>query len=239
MTDETCVETETISIHYRLQLPDGRSESFGLRFDPHRFELLRSDTGALPAWTALDYHQCPHCALDRERVPHCPLAASVADVVHRFDDILSHSEITLEVITPERRVSQHTTAQRAIGSLMGLLIATSGCPHTAVFRPMARFHLPLATADETLYRVASMFLLGQHFARAAGACATFDIDGVQEIYRRVHAVNVAVARRLRAATSTDSSVNALITLDVFAIDIPFAMDESLERIAHLFEAYLE
>ena len=56
----------------------------------------------------------------------------------------SSERIRLEVTTTDRFVAQDTSAQKGISSMMGLIIATSGCPHTAFLRPMARFHQPLA-----------------------------------------------------------------------------------------------
>jgi hypothetical protein len=49
---------------------------------------------------------------------------------------------------------------------------------------------------------------------------------------------MAVADRIRAATKTDSSVNAIIVLDVFAKMVEIEIDESLSRIRSLFQPYL-
>jgi hypothetical protein len=46
---------------------------------------------------------------------------------------------------------------------MGLLIAGSSCPYTHFFKPMARFHLPFANKDETLWRAAATYLLARYF----------------------------------------------------------------------------
>ena len=53
----------------------------------------------------------------------------------------------------------------------------------------------------------------------------------------VSILNKAVAERLRAATETDSSVNAIILLDVFAQALPFVIEESLEEIRYLFAPF--
>ena len=229
---------DTISVKYCYRLPDGRQEVFDLQFDVERFGLLASVPENPPQWTALGFHQCPNCTLSAAVHPYCPLVVNIVDIVKRFNDFLSHSEIRLEVVTEERHISQLTTAQRSISSLMGLLIATSGCPHTAFFRPMARLHLPLASEEETAYRVTSMYLLAQYFLMKAGKEASFELDGLRQVYDRVHVVNASVAKRLRAATRADASVNALIMLDVFAMGIPFTIEESLEDIRRLFFAYL-
>ena len=51
-------------------------------------------------------------------------------------------------------------------------------------------------------------------------------------------MNFAFAQRLREACQKDSMVNAIILLDMFAKSMPWAIEESLEEIRHLFQPYL-
>ena len=122
--------------------------------------------------------------------------------------------------------------------MMGLVIATSGCPHAAFFKPMARFHLPLASKVETIFRATSMYLLAQYFLKNAGKCADFELEGLSQIYANMQIINMAVAERLRAATKTDSSVNAIVILDCYAKSLPFAIEKSLEDVRYLFSPFL-
>ena len=145
----------------------------------------------------------------------------------------------MEVTTPARRVLAETTAQAAVGSLMGLLMATSGCPHTAVFRPMARFHLPLADEGETLYRAAAAYMLAQYFAAVEGRPVDLSLAGLAEVYRNVEAVNAAIAARLRAASEADSAPNALILLDMYAKALPMVLDDGLAELRPLFAPLLD
>ena len=80
-------------------------------------------------------------------------------------------QVRVTVESEERAVIATLSAQQALASLMGLIIASSGCPRTAVFRPMARFHLPFSSESETAYRVASMYLVAQHFKARNGQAA--------------------------------------------------------------------
>ena len=121
---------------------------------------------------------------------------------------------------------------------MGIVIATSGCPHTVFLKPMARFHLPFATEEETLYRATSMYLLAQYFLQREGKKGDFELQGLREIYDNIQLVNTAIAKRLRAACKTDASVNAIICLDMYAKAIPYVIEESLEEIRYLFTPYL-
>jgi len=229
---------DNIAIEYCFRLTDNTQEVFLLELDAHNLELLNNVPENLPEWTSLGFHQCPNCPLTGSTHPDCPLASNLVNIVRRFDHILSYDEIHMDVITEERRVSQRTTAQRGLSSLMGIVIAASGCPHTVFFKPMARFHLPLASEEETLYRAASMYLLAQYFLHREGGNADFELQGLKKIYKNIQLVNTTIAKRLRAAIKTDSSVNAIILLDMYAKAMPYVIDESLKEIRYLFTPYL-
>lgn len=209
-----------------------------LEYDDQTIELVNDPTGAPPDWARLEYRRCSHCLLDSARFVHCPLAAAIAAVVHRFAGILSHDEIFLQVTSDERVVSQTTTAQRALSSFMGVVMAISGCPHTAFFKPMARFHLPLASEEETIYRSTSMYLLAQYFRARQGFEVDLSLTGLEKIYRDLQIVNTALVDRLREASKADSSANAVIILDMYARIMPYVIADKLEEIRHLFAEYL-
>jgi hypothetical protein len=101
--------------------------------------------------------------LNPETSPHCPLALNLVEIVNAMEGLLSYENVRLETIVEARQIIQETTVQQAARSLMGLRIATSGCPHTKFFKPMARFHLPLSTTEETVYRATTAYLLSQYF----------------------------------------------------------------------------
>ena len=229
----------TIKVSYRFELAEGTTEVVDLELDTKTVELVGNVPADVPSWAKLDFHQCPHCPLSSATDPDCPLMANLAGIVGKFDRILSHDEVDLEVVLPERRVAGRTTAQRALGSLLGLVIATSGCPRTAFLKPMARYHVPLADEDETLYRASSMYLLAQYFMRQAGGETDFDLKGLESLYKDLRTVNAAIVQRLRESTSADSLINAVILLDLYARFMPYAIEDSLDEFKHLFTPYLE
>jgi hypothetical protein len=228
-----------MKIKYCFRLPDSTEEVFNLELDAESVELVNNMSKSSPEWARLDFHQCPNCPLSKQAHPNCPLMLNLVDIVSRFDHILSYDEINMEVFTEERCISSCTTAQRGLSSLMGVVIGSSGCPHTVCFKPMVRFHLPLSSEEETIYRAASMYLLAQYFLKKKGRRADFELIGLEEIYKNIHIVNATIAKRLRAASKTDLSVNAIIMLDMYAKAMPYAIEESLEEIQYLFTSYLE
>jgi hypothetical protein len=228
---------ENVTIQYCFVLANGTKKIIDLQLDAKTLDLIVNDRDTLPSWTNLDFQQCPNCSLTINTHQHCPLAVSLADIVKQFEDIISYDQIHLDVITKERVVSQETTAQKGISSLMGLVMATSGCPLIAFFKPMARFHLPLANEKETIYRSTSMYLLAQFFLKNDGKAADFELEGLKKIYEDLQIINTAIAKRITAGTKTDSSLNAIVLLDLFARALPLVIEDSLEKIRHLFSPF--
>ncbi len=225
------------TIRYCFTMPDRSKEEFLLPIDTDTLELAGNLPETLPSWTALEFHRCPNCVLTVETHAHCPLAAHIVNIVKGFETLVSHDEVCMDVTTADRFISQTTSVQKGLSSLIGLVIATCGCPHTAFFRPMARFHLPLANDIETTYRAASMYLLAQYFLKNAGYEPDFELTGLVKIYDNMQIINTNIARRLKAAVQTDSSVNAIIRLHAFSMSLPMAIGQSLEKIRYLFETY--
>jgi hypothetical protein len=225
---------EEIKIQYCFQLPDKRQEIFDIVLDKQAVEAIDKNNSLTPDWTRLEFHQCPNCPWLEDDKPWCPVAMKLASIVKKFKNILSYDEIDLEVHTQERIIFQNTTAQRGIASYMGLVMATSGCPHTLFLKPMARFHLPLASEEETIYRAFSMHALANYFLHPDKNDDKHPFNSLRKNYQTLQEVNVAIAKRLKAASSTDSSVNALINLDMYAKAMPYVVEESLEELRYLF-----
>ena len=228
-----------IDIRYCFTLPDGSKQIFELQLSKENLELVGNAPQTLPSWTSLDYHQCPNCPLTVDTHPNCPLAVNLVNVVKPFTSLLSYNEVHVEIKTEERTISKSTTAEEGIGSLMGLVMATSGCPHLAFFKPMARFHLPLASEEETIYRATSMYLLAQYFLKKREHNADLELEGLSKIYNNIQVANSSIADRLRDAADKDSTINAVVLLDAYAKTLEYAIEESLEEIAYLFTPFFE
>ena len=228
---------EAIATEYRLFFADGQYREFTVRIDPLTLDLIMPLPQPLPDWVRLDFYQCTNCGLQPESLPYCPAALAISGIVDKFADVQSHDRVKMTVITPDRVMQQDTTVQRAVGSMMGLMLATCGCPHTAFFKPMARFHLPLANEEETTFRAASMYLLAQYFRDKKGNAAHYDFEGLASLYGDLQMINVALANRIRRASETDSTVNAIVLLDMYAKAVPFHLTDSLKKIENYFISY--
>lgn len=229
---------DIFTITYIFKLPDHTEEVFALEFDDQTIEIINNKQNTPQAWAELEHHQCPPCPLNSDTHPFCPVALNLSTAIDRFDHLMSFDRVAVNVINMERRVTCETSAQEGIGSLMGLLIAGSQCPLTHFFKPMARFHLPFANKDETLWRAASTFLLARYFTEKGLELSDMTLEGLVEIYDHVTQLNDYMVERVRSATSKDSAVNALVHLDVFARFLAPPLEDSLDQIKYVFSPYL-
>jgi hypothetical protein len=229
----------TTTIEYQFRLPDKTILNFPVVLEQETLQLCENKPDQLPHWAELEYHRCPNCPASFSGEKYCPVASALSTLVTKFETLLSFDTVHLSVYSDAREVRQETTIQRAVASYMGLVMATCGCPNTIFLRPMARYHLPLASEPETIYRAFSMYALAQCFVRMEGKESDDNFQGLQEHYAKLQVVNKALVDRLRAASKSDSSVNALLNLDVYARAMPYVIEDSLEEMRYIFTPYLK
>ena len=229
---------ESVRIEYCIRLPQGRSEHFLFNLESKNFDLITRPLVDPPAWTALGFRQCSLCPLTPKQTPHCPLALHLHDLVERFHDTCSIDEVELEVVTEERRVIQRLAIQQAIASMLDLLWPICGCPVTTNMKPLARFHLPVASEEETVFRVTGMYLLAQYFLSHNHGDGCIDLKGLTRIYSDYHILNKAVASRLREVTHSDSLKNAIALIDMYSLLVPALLEDQLAEMRPFFSAYL-
>jgi hypothetical protein len=221
-------------IRYRFDLPDGSQKFLDFSFDATDFRLSNAAPAAPPFWTDLKFNQCANCPLDAAAHPHCPAALQMASAVEPLKALVSFDAVGVTVTQAERTIFAETTAQQAMSSVLGLIMATAGCPWTDRFRPMARFHLPFASEAETVYRCISMFLLARELK---GTSQSQGFAALRSLYENLHVVNRDMSRRLGAATRTDPARNAMALLDAYTTLLPAALESSLEELKPLFDAW--
>ena len=226
--------TDALNIGYRFDLPDGSQKHIDLNFSALDFRLSNPPPREPPFWTELKFSQCANCPLSAAEHPHCPAALQMAPAVESLKALASFDAVAVTVIKAERTVFVETSAQQAMSSVLGLIMATSGCPWTDRLRPMARFHLPFANEIETVYRSICMFLLARELA---GARDSHGFAALEKLYENLHVVNRDMSRRLGAATRTDPARNAMALLDSYTTLLPAALESSLAELKPLFDAW--
>lgn len=213
-----------IRITYEFRFPDAPARSYAMDFDSESMRMQPRQEKAPAEWARLGFQQCRHCPLRSATSPHCPIARNIEDVVEHFKMEVSHSRATVLVYTAERTFSHETDLQNGLQGLLGLIMATSGCPHMDFLKAVARFHLPFATFEETVVRVMSIYLLQQYFRAKKGEAADYAMVELRDRYERISQVNQGIIRRLRSLGGRDADKNALIILDSFASLLPSTLN---------------
>ncbi|MBI2343937.1 MAG: hypothetical protein HYV02_06370 [Deltaproteobacteria bacterium] len=226
-------------VRYHFRFDSGETRSFHVPLDATTLSLITQSEPAPPAWTALGHHQCPHCPLLSATHPHCPVAKAIAPAVSAFADFVSYDDADVTVETPDRTYQKRVPVQKGMSALLGVYMATSGCPVMDHLKPMVRFHLPFASTEETLYRAISMYLVAQLLLHEDGQPAQWSLRGLSRIYHDVQVVNQCMVQRLQGECVGDATANALINLDCFAAHATFQIDQAtLSELRQLFAAYL-
>ncbi len=226
-------------IRYRFDFSGGDSKEFLVELEKPGLRLRNTPALPLPEWTRLSHHQCPNCPLSSARHSHCPIAANMVGVIEFFADVISHEEADVEVTTEARKYSARVNITHAVGSLIGIFMATGGCPIMDRLRPMVLTHLPFQTTKESVYRSISMYLMAQYFRYKNGFTADWNLEEFSDFCEAVNLVNQSFVKRLTSYVEKDVSLNAVVLLNCFATAAKrmVARDRS-EEVEQMFEAYL-
>ncbi len=226
------------SIRYLIHLQSGKKIDHKVEFDEKSMIGVNATPGNPPEWTRLDFNKCDNCPLDSKNDPHCPAALSMVNLINKCSEIDSFESTQVEVTTPTRKYIIAAPLQKAISSILGLTMATSSCPRTSCLRPMAHFHLPIASDDEDIFRASSMYLLAQYYRHKQGEEVDLELQGLADIYRHLQTVNHAMAKRLKEASNSNTGAKAILRLDLFSHIMAFNIKDSLDSMRHLFEPLL-
>ncbi|MBN2430119.1 MAG: hypothetical protein JXQ27_01530 [Acidobacteria bacterium] len=220
---------------YEFLLPGGLRRSYQVRLDSRSGEIIPAENRPLSRWTELDYYRCPHCPLDPAQHAYCPVASDLEALVDAFKDELSHSPCTVRVITAERVYMKEVTVQTGVYGIFGLIMATSGCPHFQFLKPMAYFHLPFSTVEETVIRVISTYLATQYFHAKNQEEADWTLAGLPAFYHNIQQVNEGIIQRLRSLSKRgDAHTNAMAILDAFASMLSLEIQEQFQSYESIF-----
>ena len=225
---------DTIKIVYDFSFPDGGAKSYTVALDRSTLTLLPAVHDLPPAWARLENHQCGHCPLKPAEHPYCPVATNLSSLVEFFKDKASCSEATVTVTTEERTYVKQIPLQRGIFGIFGLVMATSSCPYMDFLKPMARFHLPFSTAEETIVRSVSMYLLHQYFVAKRGGAPDLGLEQLETYYENIQKVNDGILERIKGVVQNDADLNAIIILQGFADLLTMAISKDLSKIEPLF-----
>ncbi len=215
-----------MNVTYTFNLPERRAIQFSASGQPTPVE----NPAELPAWTRLEHCQCANCPLKPTQFAHCPAATEILPVVEAFREEDAYQRVAVSVTDERRTYTRDATLEEALRSLLGLKMATSGCPVLAELKPMAIHHLPFASSDEFIMRTVSHYLLQQYFEKHNHHEPDWDLKGLVERNQRLQLVNQALWQRIHSVCRGDSNLKALLNFFSMASSVSFSLQSQLRKL---------
>lgn len=217
-------------VKYTFDL-EGRQVVFDVKTTPDPIP----ENAVYPDWAKLSYQQCACCPLKESDCNYCPVATRVHNLPAAFTDNDSTERVRVTVETAERTYVSEVDLQVGINSLMGLYMATSGCPVLKKLSAMANLHVPFCSTEETLHRTVGSYLTQQYFVQRSGGEPDWELKGLIKLYEDLGGLNQDFSKRIQVAVLKDAVSNALIMF--FATSV--VVSKSLEQQLQTHEAFLK
>jgi hypothetical protein len=228
------MNSQKIHILYDFLFDDKSHKEFTIEYTEPAMLLAAPQHAAVPNWTVLDNEKCKDCPLNSTNSPFCPLAKHLCHLVEEFSEKESFKRAEVTVTTQERTYAKNVSIQEGLFSIFGLMMPLSGCPQLRFLAPMARFHLPFSSQNETIVRSTSFYLLGQYFAYKKGKTPDLELKELTALYTKVQQVNLGILRRIKSVVVGDADQNAITILQNFAQLLSMAVSSDLSKIEPLF-----
>ncbi len=231
---------DKLFFNYTFEFKDETSLEYRIDIDPRDVSIITNhNPESSPVWTKLEYHQCDSCTM--KNTEHCPVALNLQELLDRFKTVKSYVECKITVESQQRNYYLDADVQTGLGSIFGLLIATSACPVMSFFKPMAKFHLPFASTEETIFRSFGSFFIRAYFD---GRFSKSEIlERLRSDYDKVREVNSHLVERFSHLVEDDdvgdeagdANVNAIVILDTFASMIELELGDDLDLLHHMID----
>ncbi len=228
------MKNQLYPILYKFSFKHKPTKVFEILLNPDTITCVLPKKSPSPGWTKLLYHQCSCCSLDSRQHSYCPIAVNIAEVIESFKNINSSERCIVRCVTPERFYGKKTLVQDGLFSILGIIMATSDCPTMNFLKPMARFHLPFASTQETIFRATSIYLLRQYFEYKTGNLPDIQLKKLARNYEKVQEVNHGMLDRTSNSLHKDAEKNAIVILNVLAQLLSLEIDEDLNPLKYLF-----
>jgi hypothetical protein len=227
-----------ISISYLFDFGNNQVKTFETLLNASTLSLVLPESYEIPSWAKA--FRCSQCSRETANSHCCSICINISHMIEEFKTFDSVTPCTISVYTKERNYTLKSDVQRGLSSLLGLYMATSDCPFLGFLRPMARFHLPFASVEETIFRSTGSYLIGQYFKAKKSNQADFDLRRLPATYSKVSKINHDIIRHLHENYyAHDAYANSLVILDNFAQMISAYLPEELDEFASFYEQTVE
>jgi hypothetical protein len=182
-----------------------------------------------PEWARLQHKQCACCPLKTSDCQYCPVATRIHGLVEAFAENKSTERVQVTVEASERHYYNDCDLQVGINSLMGLMMATSGCPVLQELKAMASFHIPFCSTRETLHRTVGSYLTKQYFVQLQGGEPDWELQQLKALYQVLEALNQDFSKRIQDSSSSDAVSNAVIMFFATSVVLVTSLDQQLQH----------
>jgi len=225
-------------IHYHLEFEDKPTIDLDIILNPITLQIREPQPKPNPSdWTRLEVEKCSCCPLKESESPRCPLALRIETLIDIVKNEISHTRVKVTVKTAERDYYKEVALQEVLGSIFGLIMATSGCPIMSYLKPMAKFHLPFASLEESIVRSVSMHLLRQYYRALNDEEVSFDLEDLDHKYEDIQKVNLGLNKRIqKLIKSGDASHNSVAAFHAVSKLLSMNIQRNLQNYKYLFES---
>jgi hypothetical protein len=225
------MDESLLSFTYQFNFEEGLPKTFEAYLDRTTLSLVLPSSYNIPAWA-----KSFRCSQSPPEDSCCNIYENISHLIEEFKSLDSFIPCSISVQTPERSYGLKADVQRGLSSLLGLYMATSGCPFLNFLKPMARFHLPFASNEETIFRSTGSYLIGQYLQAKKNNQGDFEVSQLPKMYSRVSKINNEIIGHLRQQYyGHDANANALIILENFAQIFADFLPEELEEFTSFYE----
>lgn len=220
---------------YEFNFPGGEKKLFSMDFNHETHEIIvKRSYRDIPDWASLEYKKCPKCPLDSETIAFCPVAFNISGLMKTFGPMVSTEKCFVRCVTYQRSYSKMTDVMTGLTSALSLVTLSSPCPYLLPLRPMARFHMPFFTPEESLARTISFYLLSQYFVNKRGDAPDWELEKLNKAFEFLKMVQEGMMNRTKGAFKGDACVNALHSFHVMIEFISFEIDSAIECLESFF-----
>lgn len=211
-------------VRYIFQLKDRK-----VVFDVETKQRGVEESTNYPEWARLQHKQCACCPLKTSDCQYCPVATRIHGLVEAFAENKSTERVQVTVEASERHYYNDCDLQVGINSLMGLMMATSGCPVLQELKAMASFHIPFCSTRETLHRTVGSYLTKQYFVQLQGGEPDWELQQLKALYQVLEALNQDFSKRIQDSSSSDAVSNAVIMFFATSVVLVTSLDQQLQH----------
>lgn len=131
-------------------------------------------------------------------------------MIESLQETLTIRDVNIVVEAAERNYVKTTSLADGLSSLIGLAVATSGCPVFGRIKPLIAQHLPFESSPEMTYRSLGMYLLYQKFSPKNKEHPDWNLAGFGSFFEGIDTACRAFLTRLKEIPSAEEGLQELL-----------------------------